>query len=104
MDRATADTSHPARVRGLKQAIWRRLRPTYGVAPCTGAWIETRHACREGHGTGSHPARVRGLKPARADGDGDGIQSHPARVRGLKQQRAADAERDKRRTLHGCVD
>ena len=58
------DTSHPTRVRGLKQGY--HLRPVRGgtVAPYTGAWIETLLWTTYGHGQRrSHPTRVRGLKP-----------------------------------------
>ena len=54
--------SHPARVRGLKQAVY-GLRPTFGE---------------------SHPARVRGLKHVEKAFHIAGELSHPARVRGLK--------------------
>jgi len=56
------ERSHPARVRGLKQATNRNTYKRRYVAPRTGARIETFVERNEGSLVTSHPARVRGLK------------------------------------------
>ena len=76
--------SHPSRVRGLKQLIKLSLKAR-GVAPITGAWIETLAvvlalvavlvAPITGAWIETHPHQHDALK----------LVSHPSRVRGLKQ-------------------
>ena len=53
--------SHPARVRGLKQISTGIRQALVRVAPCTGAWIETKELAALQNSFKSHPARVRGL-------------------------------------------
>ena len=55
--------SHPTRVRGLKR-IAEAMAGELGVAPHTGAWIETPQKALPILPKWSHPTRVRGLKRA----------------------------------------
>ena len=56
-----------------------------GVAPCVGAWIETRIGrAVDARQRASHPAWVRGLKHTPAGLAVAAGVSHPAWVRGLK--------------------
>ena len=97
------------------------------VAPCVGAWIETRTSksnlpppCT------SHPVWVRGLKQRSSTRKSSCIKSHPVWVRGLKQKlllritglamshpvwvrglkhdNIGSYSKHQRRTLCGCVD
>ena len=54
------------------------------VAPCVGAWIETKIYEELQIWVSSHPAWVRGLKLAFAGSSSAKSESHPAWVRGLK--------------------
>ena len=56
------DQSHPIRVRGLKQCNNSSALFQIGVAPYTGAWIETVAEPEAVALNESHPIRVRGLK------------------------------------------
>ena len=74
-------SSHPSRVRGLKQLS----KPNENIqmfAPITGAWIET------------FAQRLIDKY----------INSHPSRVRGLKQATSRVADSFYIRTHHGCMD
>ena len=73
--------SHPTRVRGLKLGDWKRHEGR-GVAPHTGAWIET------------------GMRTDISFR----VMSHPTRVRGLKQLGEMELGSINGRTPHGCVD
>ena len=55
-----------------------------GVAPHTGAWIETENFKFYEYFYESHPTRVRGLKLLKQCICKFPHQSHPTRVRGLK--------------------
>mgnify|MGYP000862960858 CR=1 FL=1 len=57
----------------------------FGVAPLSGAWIETVNNIYEGIFSTSHPSRVRGLKLADEKASKANKRSHPSRVRGLKR-------------------
>ena len=104
-DRSTTLESHPAWVRGLKHAFhyrtdhrleshpaWVRglklvavlLYCIFSVAPCVGAWIETKLMQTLIRLQKSHPAWVRGLKHAFHYRTDHRLESHPAWVRGLK--------------------
>ena len=54
-------SSHPTRVRGLKQFNLQYVASNL-VAPHTGAWIETLDLASSSSTAWSHPTRVRGLK------------------------------------------
>ena len=54
------------------------------VAPCVGAWIETKKTCSCIRPPASHPAWVRGLKRRARELVLIAVESHPAWVRGLK--------------------
>ena len=62
-------TSHPTRVRGLKDDLCSAPAHVHAVAPHAGAWIERDHAAPpSGTACWSHPTRVRGLKAPPDDG------------------------------------
>ena len=84
------ERSHPSRVRGLKHARRDgRLQPR-GIAPFTGAWIETLMPSLTASLRASHPSRVRGLKLGHVVAKLPAQVSHPSRVRGLKPGSKAD--------------
>ena len=82
--------SHPSRVRGLKLRYTSTDGVTWGVAPFTGAWIETVTSPHPDVYTPSHPSRVRGLKLLLHVGATVLGMSHPSRVRGLKLDTRGD--------------
>ena len=56
-------TSHPLRMRGLKQRMIDRIKKEMEVASFTDAWIETIRQINWIVSFSSHPLRMRGLKP-----------------------------------------
>ena len=75
------------------------------VAPFTGAWIETLQRRPKPRSFKSHPSRVRGLKQLPTVQGSCVTASHPSRVRGLKLNEALTTQAEQKgRTLHGCVD
>ncbi len=81
---STCLSSHPMRVRGLKQSQKSVKTGGETVAPHAGAWIETSVVMYMMRSAESHPMRVRGLKRIHETAVRVRIVSHPMRVRGLK--------------------
>ena len=116
--------SHPLRVRELKPAApsgsgYSGVAPFTGawietsmrnwlflsllVAPFTGAWIETAKSRKRLLPLLSHPLRVRELKRRKQVLNRRRASSHPLRVRELKREGWRLPRKQYRRTLYGCV-
>ena len=76
--------SPPARRRGLKLLTVQRFQPSFLVASCAEAWIETKRRLYCAQVPQSPPARRRGLKLGSGRSKSSPCSSPPARRRGLK--------------------
>ena len=101
-DAKTDFSSHPTRVRGLKQhCVWWSV--VCRVAPHTGAWIETSASTVSSITGLSHPTRVRGLKRKLLRGSiGKPVAPHTGAWIETKQANYYGVKNG--RTPHGCVD
>ncbi len=90
-------------MRGLKLAH-HGSNKAWGVAPHTGALIETEVQFRSSGFDIVAPHTGAWIETVNAEPSTGEVESHPTRVRGLKRALTFHNATESRRTPHGCVD